>query len=467
MTDLERVLISAIHEKPEQYEGKNVTVCGWVRSVRASKAFGFIDLNDGSCFGGVQVVFEEGKLPNFRDVAKMNVGTAVSVTGSVLLTPQAKQPFELHAVAVQEEGASTPDYPLQKKRHTTEYLRTVAHLRARTNLCGAAFRVRSAAAYAIHQFFQERGFVYVHTPLITGSDCEGAGEMFTVTSFDLDSAPKTPDGKTDYAQDFFGKHTSLTVSGQLEAECMAMAYGRVYTFGPTFRAEKSYTQRHAAEFWMIEPEIAFADLSDDMNLAEDMMKQVIRAVMERCPEDLDFFNRFVDNGLLQRLEHVASSDFVRVPYGDAVKLLEKNAGGFEYPVSWGMDLQTEHERYLTEQVFGGPVFVTDYPKDIKAFYMRQNDDGKTVAAVDCLVPGIGEIIGGSQREERLDVLRKRMAELGMNEDSYRWYLDLRRYGGPKHAGFGLGFERLVMYLTGIANIRDVLPFPRTTGSAEF
>ncbi|WP_416200706.1 MAG: Asparagine--tRNA ligase [Thermocaproicibacter melissae] len=462
-----RTQISAIHAAPEQFGGKTVTVCGWIRSVRSSKTFGFIDLNDGSCFKGIQIVFEDGKLPNFKEVAKMNVGTAISVTGSVLLTPQAKQPFEIHADSINVEGASTPDYPLQKKRHTVEYLRSVAHLRARTNLCGAAFRVRSAAAYEIHRFFQERGFVYVHTPLITGSDCEGAGEMFTVTSFDLDNLPKTEDGKTDFTQDFFGKHTSLTVSGQLEAECMAMAYGNVYTFGPTFRAEKSYTQRHAAEFWMIEPEMAFADLNDDMALAEDMMKYVIRAVMERCPDDLEFFNKFVDNGLLERLNHVVSSEFVRVPYTEAVKLLEKNNAKFEYPVSWGSDLQTEHEKYLTEQIFGGPVFVTDYPKEIKAFYMRQNDDGKTVAAVDCLVPGIGEIIGGSQREERLELLQKRMAELGMNEENYRWYLDLRRYGGPKHAGFGLGFERLVMYLTGISNIRDVLPFPRTTGSAEF
>ena len=464
---MKRVLISDLYSDLKRFEEKTITVCGWVRSVRSSKTFGFIDLNDGSCFRGVQIVFEDGKVGNYKEIAKMNVGAAVSVTGTVLATPQAKQPFEIHAASVAEEGASTPDYPLQKKRHTQEYLRTVAHLRARTNLCGAAFRVRSAAAYAIHSFFQERGFLYVHTPLITGSDCEGAGEMFTVTSFDLDRVPKTPEGKTDYSQDFFGKHTSLTVSGQLEAECMAMAYGRVYTFGPTFRAEKSYTQRHAAEFWMIEPEIAFADLDDDMVLAEDMMKYVIRAVMERCPDDLDFFNRFVDKGLLERLNHVAGSDFARVSYGEAVKLLEKSNAAFEYPVSWGVDLQTEHEKYLTEQVFGRPVFVTDYPKEIKAFYMRQNDDGKTVAAVDCLVPGIGEIIGGSQREERLGVLRQRMAELGMSEDAYRWYLDLRRYGGTKHAGFGLGFERLVMYLTGIANIRDVLPFPRTAGSAEF
>ncbi len=464
---MKRTLVSSLYSGLEQFDGKTVTVCGWIRSVRSSKTFGFIDLNDGSCFRGVQIVFEDGKIGNYKEIAGMNVGTAVSVTGCVLATPQAKQPFEIHAASVAEEGASTPDYPLQKKRHSQEYLRTVAHLRARTNLCGAVFRVRSAAAYAIHAFFQERGFLYVHTPLITGSDCEGAGEMFTVTSFDLDRIPKTPDGRTDYSQDFFGRHTSLTVSGQLEAECLAMAFGRVYTFGPTFRAEKSYTQRHAAEFWMIEPEIAFADLNDDMALAEEMMKYVIRAVMERCPDDLDFFNRFVDTGLLERLGGVAKSDFARISYGEAVKILEKNNSQFEYPVSWGADLQTEHEKFLTEKIFGRPVFVTDYPKKIKAFYMRQNDDGETVAAVDCLVPGIGEIIGGSQREERLDVLQKRMAELGMNEENYRWYLDLRRFGSAKHAGFGLGFERLVMYLTGVSNIRDVIPFPRTAGSADF
>ena len=467
MVELDRVLISELNKNCKEYDGKTVTVCGWVRSVRASKAFGFLSLNDGSCFQGLQIVFEDGKVKNYKEIAKFGVGTAVSVVGTVAVTPQAKQPFEIHAASIRSEGDSAPDYPLQKKHHTPEYLRTVAHLRARTNLYGAAFRVRSAAAFAVHRFFQERDFVYVHTPLITGSDCEGAGEMFTVTSFDLDNLPKTEDGKVDFSQDFFGKHTSLTVSGQLEAECLAMAYGRVYSFGPTFRAEKSNTQRHAAEFWMIEPEIAFADLNDDMALAEDMIKYVIRYVMERCPDDLDFCNRFVDKGLLERLNHVASSDFARVSYSEAVKILEKNNGKFEYPVSWGTDLQTEHERYLTEKVFGCPVFVTDYPKEIKAFYMRQNDDGKTVAAVDCLVPGIGEIIGGSQREERLDLLQGRIRELGMNEENYGWYLDLRRYGGPKHAGFGLGFERLIMYLTGIANIRDVLPFPRTTGSAEF
>ncbi len=464
---MKRVLIADLYQKLSEYDGKSVTVCGWIRSVRASKAFGFIDLNDGSCFKGVQIVFEEGKIDNYKEAAKMNVGASVVVSGSVLATPQAKQPLEIHAESIRLEGESTPDYPLQKKRHSPEYLRTVAHLRARTNLFGAAFRVRSAAAYAIHRFFQERDFVYVNTPLITGSDCEGAGEMFTVTSFDLSNLPKTEEGKVDFTQDFFGKHTSLTVSGQLEAECMAMAYGRVYTFGPTFRAENSNTQRHAAEFWMIEPEIAFADLNDDMALAEDMIKYVIRYVMKRCPDDLDFLNRFVDKGLLERLNHVANSEFARVTYTDAVKILEKSNSKFEYPVSWGTDLQTEHERFLTEQVYGCPVFVTDYPKEIKAFYMRQNDDGKTVAAVDCLVPGIGEIIGGSQREERLDLLQARIRELGMNEENYRWYLDLRRYGGTQHAGFGLGFERLVMYLTGISNIRDVLPFPRTVGSAEF
>lgn len=464
---MKRVLIADLYQKLSEYDGKSVTVCGWIRSVRASKAFGFIDLNDGSCFKGVQIVFEEGKIDNYKEAAKMNVGASVVISGSVLATPQAKQPLEIHAESIRLEGESTPDYPLQKKRHSPEYLRTVAHLRARTNLFGAAFRVRSAAAYAIHRFFQERDFVYVNTPLITGSDCEGAGEMFTVTSFDLSNLPKTEEGKVDFTQDFFGKHTSLTVSGQLEAECMAMAYGRVYTFGPTFRAENSNTQRHAAEFWMIEPEIAFADLNDDMALAEDMIKYVIRYVMKRCPDDLDFLNRFVDKGLLERLNHVANSEFARVTYTDAVKILEKSNSKFEYPVSWGTDLQTEHERFLTEQVYGCPVFVTDYPKEIKAFYMRQNDDGKTVAAVDCLVPGIGEIIGGSQREERLDLLQARIRELGMNEENYRWYLDLRRYGGTQHAGFGLGFERLVMYLTGISNIRDVLPFPRTVGSAEF
>ena len=464
---MERTLIAELYSGGEQMGGKTVTVCGWARSIRDSKALGFIDLNDGSCFKGVQIVFEDGKIENFHEVAKCNVGAAFSVKGEVVLTPGAKQPFEIHAASITVEGASTPDYPLQKKRHSLEYLRTVAHLRPRTNTFSAAFRIRSAAAYAIHRFFQERGFVYAHTPLITASDAEGAGEMFTVTSFDPAEVPKTEDGAVDYSQDFFGKHTSLTVSGQLEAECMAMAFGRVYTFGPTFRAEKSYTQRHAAEFWMIEPEIAFADLEDDMELAEAMMKYAVGYVLKTCPEDIAFCSQFIDKDLGARLNGIVNSAFARVSYTEAVELLKKNNEKFEYPVEWGSDLQTEHEKYLTEQIYKKPVFVTDYPKEIKAFYMRLNDDGKTVAAVDLLVPDIGEIIGGSQREERMDVLEQRMAELHMNEENYAWYLDLRRYGGAKHAGFGLGFERLVMYLTGIANIRDVLPFPRTTGSAEF
>ena len=393
----------------------------------------------------------------------MNVGAALVVTGQLLLTPEMKQPFEIHAEEILVEGPSTPDYPLQKKRHSLEYLRTVAHLRPRTNTFSAAFRVRSAAAFAIHKFFQENGFVYAHTPIITGSDCEGAGEMFHVTSLDLENVPKTEDGAVDYSQDFFQKSTSLTVSGQLEAECMAQAFGKVYTFGPTFRAERSYTQRHAAEFWMVEPEIAFADLEDDMELAEAMIKYVIRDVLETCAADIAFCNQFIDKGLLERLNHVVSSDFARVTYTEAVELLKKNNDAFEYKVEWGVDLQTEHEKYLTEQVFGRPVFVTDYPKEIKAFYMRLNDDGKTVAAADMLVPGIGELIGGSQREERLDVLEARIEEMGMHCADYDWYLDLRRYGSVKHAGYGLGFERLLMYVTGIPNIRDVIPFPRTCG----
>lgn len=464
---LKRTEIKELYAGMEEFGGKIVTVCGWARTVRDSKALGFIDLNDGSCFKGVQIVFEADKLSNYKDIAKLNVGSAIVVTGELLLTPEAKQPFEIHASEITVEGASTPDYPLQKKRHTMEYLRTIAHLRPRTNMFSAAFRVRSVAAYAIHKFFNENGFVYAHTPLITGSDCEGAGEMFTVTTLAPENPPRTEAGTVDYTQDFFQKHTSLTVSGQLEAECMAMAFGKVYTFGPTFRAEKSYTQRHAAEFWMIEPEIAFADLQDDMRLAEDMMKFVIRYVMDTCPQDIAFFNQFVDKGLVDRLNNVVNSDFAHVTYTEAVDILKKNNDQFEYKVEWGTDLQTEHEKYLTEQVFGKPVFVTDYPKEIKAFYMRLNDDGKTVAAVDLLVPGIGEIIGGSQREERMDVLQQRMKDFQLEEENYWWYLDLRKYGGTKHAGFGLGFERLVMYLTGIANIRDVLPFPRTTGTAEF
>jgi asparaginyl-tRNA synthetase len=413
------------------------------------------------------VVFEDGIVENYKDIAKQNVGAALIVSGTLVYTPEAKQPIELKAAMISVEGASTPDYPLQKKRHTMEYLRTIAHLRPRTNTFSAVFRVRSVAAYAIHQFFQDRGFVYVHTPLITASDCEGAGEMFNVTTLDMANPPKTENGEVDWSQDFFGKHASLTVSGQLNAESFAQAFGNVYTFGPTFRAENSNTQRHAAEFWMIEPEMAFADLNDYMDTAEAMIKFVISEVMKKCPQEMEFFGKFIDKELLPRLQHVMDSEFVRVSYTEAVELLEKSGAKFDYPVSWGCDLQTEHERYLTEQLFKKPVFVTDYPKEIKAFYMRLNDDGKTVAAADCLVPGIGEIIGGSQREERLEVLENRMQELGLSPEDYWWYLDLRRYGSTHHAGFGLGFERLIMYLTGISNIRDVLPHPRTVGNADF
>ena len=464
---MKRTEIARIFADMEHFDGQDVTVCGWTRTIRDMKNFGFIELNDGSCFKSIQVVFEEGSLENYKEIAKQNVGAALIVQGKVVLTPQAKQPLEIKAASIQVEGPSAPEYPLQKKRHGVEFLRTVAHLRPRTNLFSAAFRVRSVAAFAIHEFFQNRGFVYVHTPIITASDCEGAGEMFRVTTLDPENAPRLENGQIDYSQDFFGKPASLTVSGQLNAENFAMAFGNVYTFGPTFRAENSNTQRHAAEFWMIEPEIAFADLNDDMNLAEDMIKYIIRFVMERCPDEMDFFNSFVDKGLTDRLRHVADSDFGRVSYTEAVEILQKSGHTFDYPVSWGCDLQTEHERFLTEQHFKRPVFVTDYPKEIKAFYMRMNDDGKTVAAADCLVPGIGEIIGGSQREERLDVLEARIQELGMNPEDYKYYCDLRRYGGCHHAGFGLGFERLVMYLTGISNIRDVLPHPRTVGNADF
>ncbi len=447
----------------EGLDGRNVTVCGWARTVRASNAFGFIELNDGSYFTSLQVVFENGKLPNYAEIAALNVGSAVIVKGNIVVTPQAKQPFEIHAEEIQIEGASTPDYPLQKKKHSLEYLRTIAHLRARTNTFSAAFRIRSAAAFAIHKFFQSRGFVYVHTPIISCSDAEGAGEMFQVTTID----PAEVKGPVDYSEDFFGKKAYLTVSGQLQGEAMAMAFGSIYTFGPTFRAERSYTQRHAAEFWMIEPEIAFADLSDNMELAEAMIKSVLGDILDGYMPELEFLNRFYDNGLIERLRFVKASPFARVTYTEAIEILEKVNDRFEYKVHWGSDLQTEHERYLTEEVFKRPLFVTDYPKEIKAFYMRLNDDGKTVAAMDCLVPGIGEIIGGSQREERIDVLDARIKELGLDPDSYDWYMDLRRYGGTNHAGFGLGFERLIMYLTGISNIRDVLPFPRTTGSALF
>ena len=464
---MKRVEIKALFAEPERYTAEPVTVCGWVRTLRSSKALGFIELNDGSYFSNLQVVFEENKLANYDEISRQNVGAALIVTGRLLLTPEAKQPFEIHAEEITVEGASTPDYPLQKKRHSMEFLRTIQHLRPRTNTFSAAFRVRSVAAQGIHKFFTERGFVYAHTPLITGSDCEGAGEMFQVTTLDLNNVPKTEDGQVDYSQDFFGKKTSLTVSGQLNAENFAMAFGDVYTFGPTFRAENSNTQRHAAEFWMIEPEMAFCDLDGDLEVMEAMVKYIITAVMERCPDDLAFFNSFVDKGLIERLQHVASSDFGRITYTDAVELLRQHNDRFDYKVDWGTDLQTEHERFLTEQIFKRPVFVTDYPKEIKAFYMRLNDDGKTVAAADCLVPGIGEIIGGSQREERLDVLESRIKELGMNPADYWWYCDLRRYGSCRHAGFGLGFERMVMYLTGVGNIRDVELHPRTVGNAEF
>ena len=459
--------IAAIYADSEALSGQTVTVGGWVRTIRDLKGFGFIELNDGSCFRNLQVVMEAAALSNYADIASQNVGAALIVTGTVMLTPEAKQPLELKATEIAVEGVSSPDYPLQKKRHSVEFLRTIQHLRPRTNLFSATFRVRSVAAYAIHQFFQERGFVYVHTPIITASDCEGAGEMFRVTTLDPENPPRKEDGTVDFSQDFFGKPANLTVSGQLNAENFAMAFGDVYTFGPTFRAENSNTQRHAAEFWMIEPEMAFCDLQGDMDVAEEMIKFVIRTVMEKCPDEMNFFNSFVDKGLKERLEHVASSDFGRVSYTEAVEVLEKHNDQFDYKVFWGCDLQTEHERFLTEQVYKKPVFVTDYPKEIKAFYMRMNDDGKTVAAADCLVPGIGEIIGGSQREERLDLLEARIKELGMKTEDYWWYLDLRRYGSCKHAGFGLGFERLVMYLTGVSNIRDVLPHPRTVGNAEF
>jgi len=459
--------IAQIFADMGRLDSQTVTVMGWARTIRDMKGFGFIELNDGSCFRNLQVVMDAGVLGNYKDIAGQNVGAALIVTGAVALTPEAKQPLELKAASITVEGPSSPDYPLQKKRHSVEYLRTIQHLRPRTNLFSAVFRVRSVCAYAIHRFFQERGFVYIHTPIITASDCEGAGEMFQVTTLDVNDLPRLPGGGVDWSRDFFGRRANLTVSGQLNAENFAMAFGDVYTFGPTFRAENSNTQRHAAEFWMIEPEMAFADLGDYMDTAEDMIKYIIQDVWERCPQELDFFNSFVDKGLRDRLSHVASSDFTRISYTEAVELLQKHNGKFDYKVEWGCDLQTEHERYLTEEVFKKPVFVTDYPKEIKAFYMRMNDDGKTVAAADCLVPGIGEIIGGSQREERLDMLEARMAELGLDPKDYWWYLDLRRYGSCRHAGFGLGFERMVMYLTGVPNIRDVELHPRTVGSAEF
>ncbi len=462
---MELTNIREIFRNKDKFADKEVTIGGWVRSNRNSKNFGFIVVNDGTFFVPIQIVYGNG-LDNYDEVGKINVGAAIIVRGTLVLTPDAKQPFEIQAAEVTVEGASTPDYPLQKKRHTFEYLRTISHLRPRTNTFEAVFRVRSLCAYAIHKFFQERDFVYVHTPLITGSDCEGAGEMFQVTTLDLNNLPMTEDGKVDFSKDFFNKPTNLTVSGQLNGETYAMAFKNIYTFGPTFRAENSNTTRHAAEFWMIEPEIAFADLEDDMMLAESMLKYVINYVLENAPEEMAFFNNFVDKGLLDRLRNVVENDFARVTYTEAIDILSKHNDKFDYKVSWGCDLQTEHERYLTEQIYKRPVFVTDYPKEIKAFYMKLNDDGKTVAAVDCLVPGIGEIIGGSQREDDYDKLLARINELGLSEDDYKFYLDLRKYGSARHAGFGLGFERCVMYLTGMGNIRDVIPFPRTVNNCE-
>lgn len=463
--EMELTIIKDLYRDTDKYIGKEIEVGGWIRSIRDSKTFGFIVLNDGTFFETLQIVYHD-EMENFAEISKLNVGAAIIVKGTLVATPEAKQPFEIQASEIVVEGTSAPDYPLQKKRHSFEYLRTILHLRPRTNTFQAVFRVRSLIAYAIHQFFQERDFVYVHTPLITGSDCEGAGEMFRVTTLDMNDLPKTDDGKVDYTKDFFGKETNLTVSGQLNGETYAMAFRNIYTFGPTFRAENSNTTRHAAEFWMIEPEMAFADLKDDMMLAEAMLKYVIKYVMDNAPEEMKFFNNFVDKGLIDRLNGVLNSDFGHVTYTEAIEILEKHNDKFDYKVSWGCDLQTEHERYLTEEIFKRPVFVTDYPKEIKAFYMKLNDDNKTVAAMDCLVPGIGEIIGGSQREDDYDKLLGRMKELGLKEEDYGFYLDLRKYGSTRHAGFGLGFERCVMYLTGMANIRDVIPFPRTVNTCE-
>ena len=457
--------VKELFAEPEKYLDKEIRVGGWIRSIRDSKAFGFIVLNDGSCFETLQIVYHD-TMDNFAEISKLNVGAAILVKGTLVATPEAKQPFEIQAAEVAVEGLSSADYPLQKKRHTFEYLRTITHLRPRTNTFQAVFRVRSLIAYAIHQYFQEQGFVYVHTPLITGSDCEGAGEMFQVTTLDLKDLPKKEDGSIDYSKDFFGKETNLTVSGQLNGETFAMAFRNIYTFGPTFRAENSNTTRHAAEFWMIEPEMAFADLNDNMAVAEGMLKYIIRYVLEHAPAEMNFFNQFVDKGLLDRLNHVLNSEFGHVTYTEAIELLEEHNDQFDYKVFWGCDIQTEHERYLTEQIFKRPVFVTDYPKEIKAFYMKQNDDGKTVAAMDCLVPGIGEIIGGSQREDSYEKLSARMKELGLKEEDYGFYLDLRKYGSVRHSGFGLGFERCVMYLTGMGNIRDVIPFPRTVNNCD-
>ncbi len=462
---MDLTIIKDLYREPDKYTGSTVEVGGWLRSIRDSKTFGFLVINDGTFFEPLQVVYNDN-ISNFAEISKLNVGTAVIVKGTLVATPDAKQPFEIQAEEVTVEGISSPDYPLQKKRHSFEYLRTISHLRPRTNTFQAVFRVRSLIAYAIHKYFQERDFVYVHTPLITGSDCEGAGEMFRVTTLDMDDLPRTEDGAVDYSKDFFNKETNLTVSGQLNGETYAMAFRNIYTFGPTFRAENSNTTRHAAEFWMIEPEIAFADLKDDMMLAEGMLKYIIQYVMEQAPEEMQFFNNFVDKGLIDRLNGVLHSDFGHVTYTEAIELLEKHNDEFEYKVSWGCDLQTEHERYLTEEIYKRPVFVTDYPKEIKAFYMKLNEDGKTVAAMDCLVPGIGEIIGGSQREDNYEKLVQRMEELGLKKEDYDFYLDLRKYGSARHAGFGLGFERCVMYLTGMSNIRDVIPFPRTVNNCE-
>lgn len=461
-----KLKIKEIFREPEKFLNKEVEIEGWIRTLRSSKKLGFIEVNDGTFFSNLQIVFDEG-LENFKEVEKLPISSAIVVKGLLVSTPGAKQPFEIQAKEIVVEGPSDNDYPLQKKRHSLEYLRTIAHLRPRSNTFNAVFRIRSLAAYAIHKFFQERDFVYVHTPIITGSDAEGAGEMFKVTSLDLKDVPLDDDNKVDYSKDFFGKETNLTVSGQLEAEAYALAFKNVYTFGPTFRSENSNTARHAAEFWMIEPEIAFADLKDNMKLAEDMMKYMIGYVMENAKEEMKFFNSFIDKGLIERLNNIVNSDFAHITYTEAIDILKKSKEEFKYPVEWGIDLQTEHERYISEKVFKGPVFVTDYPKDIKAFYMRLNDDEKTVAAMDLLVPGVGEIIGGSQREERLDVLERRIEEMGMDREDYWWYLELRKYGGTKHAGYGLGFERAIMYMTGMANIRDVIPFPRTVKSAEF
>ncbi|MDD6311613.1 MAG: asparagine--tRNA ligase [Firmicutes bacterium] len=461
------VLIRQLFRESEKYADQEITIHGWIRTNRGSNKFGFVELNDGTFFKSIQVVYEADILDNFTEISKAPIAAALKVTGTFVLTPDAKQPFEMKAKTVEIEADSDPDYPLQKKRHSMEFLREIAHLRPRSNTFSAVFRVRSVTAYALHKFFQEKNFVYAHTPIITASDCEGAGEMFQITTLDMDNPPRNEDGSIDYSQDFFGKQASLTVSGQLEGEIFAMAFRNIYTFGPTFRAENSYTARHASEFWMVEPEMAFCDLKGDMDVAEEMIKYVINYVMTECPEEMEFFNKFMDKGLLDRLNNIVNSDFARITYTEAVDILQKSGEKFDYPVEWGIDLQTEHERYITEKVYKKPVFVTDYPKEIKAFYMRLNDDNKTVAACDLLVPGVGEIIGGSQREERYDVLKSRIEEIGMTEEDYWWYMELRKYGGVKHAGFGLGFERIIMYMTGMANIRDVLPFPRTPKTCDF